>query len=87
MTNTQIKQVKDHLLANGSISRNHALRQFITRLGAIVNKLNNEGWVINGKYVKTEKGKDYVYFVDKAPYKKVEYRVNGQIVSTVYEKI
>lgn len=87
MNSTQIKKIQDHLLENGSVSRNWALGQFITRLGAIIHHLNDNDWVINGKYVKTERGKDYVYFLDKAPIRKIYYRVNGEIVGSGYEKV
>ena len=51
---TQSQFVKFHLLKNGSISRNFALNNFITRLGAIIYNLKKEGWVIE-----TQK-KDYI---------------------------
>ena len=58
-----ISQLKDY----GKISRNFCLQNFITRLGAIVEKLNNEGYVIQGAYEKTEKGKDYIYTLISLP--------------------
>ncbi len=51
---TQIEFVKVHLLKNGSISRNFALNNYITRLGAIIHLLKKEGWEID-----TQK-KDYI---------------------------
>lgn len=71
----QKKFIIDHLLEHGSISRNYCLSNYISRLGALVSVLKDEGWKLEGKYVKTSRGKDYVYNLVHAPYKKVVYRV------------
>lgn len=85
--NTQEKIIIDYLLDNGSVSRNWALRQYITRLGAIINRLNDNGWEIKGEYVKTQNGRDYVYSLIKSPIKKVGLYANGQLVSVKYERV
>jgi len=51
----------------GEISRNTCLKNFITRLGAIVCDLKEQGWVLEGEYRKTEHGKDYVYRLISKP--------------------
>jgi len=84
----QEEQVKRILLNEGEISRNLCLRElYISRLGAIINKLKNEGWKFNAHYIKTPRGRDYIYHLIESPYKKVEYFVpnlNKKIVS--YER-
>jgi hypothetical protein len=75
MKQSQEKFVIDHLLKNDCISRNTCIQNFITRLGAIINRLNQQGWIIEGEWDITEKGRDYVYFLRKTPFKKVQYFV------------
>ena len=85
----QRKLVIKELLQTGQISRNYCLSLGITRLGAIVEKLNKNGWELKGKYIKTNGGKDYVYFLKGSPYKKVVYKVevDGEIKEIIsYEK-
>lgn len=86
MKKTQLQFVKDYLLEHGSISRNYCLQQYISRLGARIADLRSEGWQIEGKWKKTERGKDFVYHTVSAPYKRVVYRVpelNKEIVKYV----
>ncbi len=52
-----IEQIKEF----GTISRNLCLKNYITRLGAIVCDLNKKGYKLKGEFVKTEYGKDFVY--------------------------
>lgn len=66
-----IKQLQEF----GKVSRNEALRNYFSRLGAVICDLNKEGWEIFGDFEKTPNGKDYVYRVVKMPFKKVEYFV------------
>lgn len=70
MTNgTQLKWVKDRLIQDGYVSRNDAVRNYITRLGALVLKLNKTGqWDVQGEYVIKDNGKDYVYRAVKKPF-------------------
>lgn len=68
MTNsTQIEWAKDELKTNGQVSRNQALRRYISRLGAIIFTLKKEGWIIDGKWIERNGGKDFVYTLIKAP--------------------
>lgn len=72
----------ERLLSQGYVSRNSALQVFITRLGAIICDLNKEGWEITGHWYKTEKGKDFRYYLIRSPFKKQEYKLpNGEIIS------
>jgi hypothetical protein len=84
---TQLQWVKDRLLNDGEISRNIALQERITRLTSRINDLHNEGWITEARWVKTEYGRDYRYYLKYAPYKKVEYRVGGRVVAVKWEKL
>jgi len=53
-------QVKELLLKNKIITRNQAIAMGITRLGAIIDNLKNEGYAIEGFWVDDEKS-DYAY--------------------------
>jgi len=54
------------LVKNGKVSRNLALRHYISRLSGIIFKLRYEkGLDIKGSYVKTKNGRDFVYFLVK----------------------
>ena len=70
---TQEKFVLDELKNNGEISRNLCLRNYISRLGAIICDLNKKGYVIKGDYRKTENGKDFIYKLIKSPEAKQEH--------------
>ena len=61
----QIKWVKQQLRLNGRVSRNEALRAFVSRLGALICDLKANGWEIEGSY---DEKKDFVYKLKKAPY-------------------
>lgn len=87
MKKTQEDFVVDYLLKNRQISRNFCLQNYITRLGARISDLNKDGWEIEGKFVKTEHGKDYIYSVIRAPYEQVEYKVEGVVVGSVYNRV
>ena len=58
---TQLEIVKKHLKEYNYVSRNWALRNHITRLGALINRLNKEGYETEGGYFK----KDYIYTIKK----------------------
>lgn len=70
------------LRRDGYVSRNEALRNYISRLGAIICDLKKDGWDFE---TKREKG-DYVYKVIRSPEKKITYTI-GSInkVITVYK--
>lgn len=67
MKESQKQFVIRKLREDGYISRNDCLRNYITRLGARCNDLQREGWKLEGEFIKTEHGKDYVYRLIKAP--------------------
>ena len=72
---SQTQWAIDQLLKNGEVTRNGALQNYISRLGAIIFDLQNEDWQINGEYRKEKNGKDFVYYLVKSPFKKVEYTI------------
>lgn len=69
MKKTQEQWVKERLRSTGEVSRNGALQNYISRLGAIICNLNKEGWNISGAFSKTENSKDFVYTLISAPQK------------------
>lgn len=74
---TQKDRVAKRLLQVGKISRNECLKNFISRLSAIIQDLEVEGWVFETKQVKG----DYVYKVVKSPYKKETFTLpDGRII-------
>ena len=63
---TQIELIRNTLNDYGKISRNFCLQRFITRLGARIIDLKNEGMDITGKWETYSDGKkDYVYYLKK----------------------
>jgi len=73
---SQEKIIKRILLNEGEISRNLCLRElYISRLGAIICNLKKEGWKFRREYVKTPKGKDFVYYLVESPLKKIVYEI------------
>ena len=84
---TQEKIVIDQLLANGSVSRNWALANFISRLGAIIPDLKLQGFDFEASYLKNGKSKDYVYKMTKCPYRKVSYTPQGMQPIVRFEKV
>lgn len=64
MKQSQVDIVKAELLEKGYVSRNWCLKKYITRLGAIIHRLNkDEAMEIKGRFVPYEHGKDYVYYL------------------------
>lgn len=63
--------VENELIKNRRITRNFCLRNYISRLGAIISVLKDNGYVFEAKYVEIEtpfgKGKDFEYSVVKFP--------------------
>lgn len=57
---TQMKWVQTQLKKKGKVTRNQALRQYISRLAARINDLREGGWNIVGK----KEGNDYVYSLE-----------------------
>ena len=58
---TQTETVEEQLLTHGHVTRNWALRRYISRLSAIIYDLREAGWKIEGEYVETKNGRDYKY--------------------------
>ena len=77
MKQSQKQIVLKHMRETGSVSRNWALQNYISRLSAIMLDLKNEG--VN--FETRQDGGDYVYSLLDKP-QKVVYRVNGEIVAT-----
>lgn len=64
---TQEQRIVGKLRKDGFITRNEALRNYVSRLGAIICDLTKKGWLFNAEFVKTPNGKDYRYDVIKSP--------------------
>lgn len=62
---TQKEWVKRRLDDAGEISRNECLANYISRLGAIIASLKNDGYRFVSFYRKTAFGRDYVYKLKK----------------------
>lgn len=73
MKKSQRERVITKLNHDGYITRNECLRNFITRLGAIIVVLEKEGWEFSAGY--TDDKKDYKYKVVKTPFQTVRYFV------------
>ncbi len=63
---SQLTRVRDRLLKNKFITRNECLQNYITRLGAHIVTLKEEGMDITGKYIKTPHGQDYKYTLNQS---------------------
>lgn len=62
---------------DGFITRNFALKNYISRLSAIILNLKNEGWKIEGR----NDGGDYIYEVVGSPFKKEIYKLDdGRLI-------
>lgn len=70
---TQKQWVENQLIANKKITRNQCLRNYISRLGAIISMLKADGYEFETGYVEVKtpfgKGKDFQYTVTKYPAK------------------
>lgn len=64
---TQLQRVESQLEQYGQISRNACLRNYISRLSAIIYTLQKQGWVFETKEV----GGDYIYKVVVSPKERV----------------
>lgn len=63
LNKTQIERVEGRLKQCGQITRNECLRNYISRLGAIIFILKEKGY----EFETSHKGGDYVYKVTKFP--------------------
>ena len=79
---SQKEIVINQLLKNGRISRNWCLQNYISRLSAIIQNLEEEGWQFTTGFIE----KNYVYTILKCPLKKVVFTLpdGKEIIS--YEK-
>jgi hypothetical protein len=53
--------ILNELKTNGFITRNFCLKNFISRAGALILMLKQDGYEIKGENIKTEHGRDYKY--------------------------
>lgn len=67
---THLEIVKEQLLLTGKVSRNWLLRNYITRGASRISDLRRLGLDIEGGFVETEYGKDYVYTLKNMEIKK-----------------
>jgi len=68
---TQSERVISKLKNDGYITRNECLKNFISRLSAIIQDLELEGWVFKTERVKG----DYKYTVVTSPLKEIVYKL------------
>jgi hypothetical protein len=73
---TQLKFIKQVLRDKGEVSRNFALQNYISRLGAIICSLKKDGWEFN---IERRNG-DYVYKVRQAPIIRKVVVVDGKAI-------
>jgi len=75
MKENQLEYVEKELRDVGFITRNQCLKEYITRLSAIIYKLNNSGYHIDTAKIPTKtrwgKGYDFKYIVKYKPLKPV----------------
>jgi len=64
---TQLSWVKSQLRENGEITRNTALQHYVSRLSALIQRLEGEGY----EFEAFGRDSDYVYRVKTAPKKMV----------------
>lgn len=76
---TQRQKVIGKLLNDGFITRNECLRVYISRLSAIIQVLEQEGWEFSAK----DDHGDYKYTTIKCPLTKQVYSLpNGEQITT-----
>ena len=77
---TQKERIVKKFVDTGYVTRNEAIRNYITRLSAIICDLTKEGWEFETKNVKG----DYVYVLKKSPYKVASYTLSdGRVIETI----
>lgn len=64
---TQTQKIIEQLEDKGFVTRNWALQNFISRLGALILALKKEGWVFTQEYTETPHGRDYTYTLINKP--------------------
>lgn len=84
---TQEQRIINKLLKDGYVTRNEALKNYISRLSAIILDLQKEGWEFSTEFIKSgNNGKDYIYRVVKAPFKRIKYTTPDGKEIIKYEK-
>lgn len=63
MKKSQEERIIYKLRKDGFVTRNEALKNYISRLGAICCELQKQGWEFKAEYIKTKNGRDYKYTV------------------------
>lgn len=80
---SQKQRIVKRLLSVGEIGRNECLRNYVSRLGAIICDLTKEGWSFDTE----RRGGDYVYKVVRSPFKEVTYKLSDGREVTTTEKL
>lgn len=82
MKKTQKERVIGKLNKDGFITRNECLRNYISRLSAIIQDLEVDGW----EFEAGDTYKDYKYKVIKSPFREIIYKVADGREIKVYEQ-
>lgn len=94
---TQKQWVENRLIDDGKITRNTCLKNYISRLGAIISMLKDDGYEFNTQYIELKTpfgtGKDFEYKVVKYPVgitkhigaEKIEPAQNGKVAHLAIE--
>lgn len=85
---SQKEWVVKQLLDKGKISRNFALKNFVSRLSALILDLRKEGWDFETEFIDSpkpdgSKGKNFVYKMIKTPYRIKTYQVGDKIIRKI----
>ena len=67
---SQEERIISKLNKTGFVTRNEALKNYISRLGAIICDLQKDGWKFKAEFIKTPYGKDFKYTVIESPIKR-----------------
>lgn len=67
---TQESWVKEQLEIRGFITRNECLQRYISRLSAIIQDLEEDGYSFKAYFIKTINGMDYKYELERKPEQK-----------------
>ena len=80
MKKTQKQRVVDKLLRDGFVTRNECLRNYISRLSAIIQDLEEEGF----EFKPYDFHGDYRYDMIKCPYKTITYTLQtGETITRI----
>lgn len=64
---SQKNLIIEHIIKYGYVSRNYALRNYISRLSAIIYDLEHEGWEFETENKEENGGKNFYYHAVKCP--------------------